>query len=250
VTTRRFWEIDFIRGIAVILMIFFHATWNLVSFGAIDTDILSFSWQLFGKSIGFIFVFILGLSLTLSRAREIKHNNSMWLRLCRRGATLLGLGIIVSIATYLIFDRQYVRFGILHLLGSSIILSYPFLKLSWRWNCLLGCIIIAIGNYLLTLGVGFPWLLPLGLMPWGILMVDYYPLLPWFGAVLFGIAAGNVFYASGDRQFTLKDYSTTFSIDWFIFLGRHSLAIYLIHQPIILAFLSLTGIISFFDLSL
>jgi uncharacterized membrane protein len=246
-TIKRFWEIDFIRGVAVVLMLFFHTIWDLASFDAIALNVSSFSWQLFGKSIGFIFIFILGLSLTLSQNKETKNNSSVWRKSLRRGSILLGLGSIVSIVTYFVFDRQYVRFGILHLLGTSIILAYPFLRFSWWHNAIFGCSLIALGNYLLTLGVDYPWFIPFGLMQWGVSMVDYYPIFPWFGEVLLAIAAGNLIYYRGDRQFRLEDYSNLFFINWLVFLGRHSLFIYLIHQPIILGLLVLTGIIPLFE---
>jgi uncharacterized membrane protein len=242
-TKQRFWEIDFIRGIAVLFMFFFHAVWDLVSFDTIDINMSSFPWQLFGKSIGFIFVFIMGLSLTLSYNKAIEKNVSAWRIFWRRGAILFGLGLIISIVTYFIFDRQYVRFGILHLLGTSIIIAYPLLRLSWWQTATLGCLLILIGNHLLTFGVDYPWLLPFGLMPWRIVMVDYYPLLPWFGVVLLGITGGKLIYKQGDRQYFLKDYSNIWAIDWIAYLGRHSLFVYLIHQPIIIGFLLLTGLL-------
>lgn len=248
-TSNRFWEIDFIRGIAVVLMLFFHTVWDLASFDVILINISSFSWQLFGKSIGFIFIFILGLSLTLSQNKEAQNNSNIWHKFLQRGSILLGLGLLISIVTYFIFDRQYVRFGILHLLGTSIILAYPLLRLSWWHNTIFGCALIVLGNYLLTLGVDYPWFIPFGLMPWDISMVDYYPIFPWFGAVLLGMAAGNLLYYRGDRQFRLEDYSKLFLVNWLAFLGRHSLFIYLIHQPIILFFFVLTGIIPLFDRS-
>jgi uncharacterized membrane protein len=242
-TKQRFWEIDFIRGIAILLMFYFHAVWDLVSFDAIDIDMSSFAWQIFGKSIGFTFVFIAGLSLTLGYNKAVEKNVNAWCIFWQRGLILLGLGLIISIVTYFIFDRQYVRFGILHLLGTAIIIAYPFLQLTWIWNAILGCILISLGNYLLTYGVAYPWLLPFGLMPWGIVMVDYYPLLPWFGVVLWGIAGGKIIYKQGKRQYNLKDYSSIWAIDWVAYLGRRALFIYLIHQPIIIGFSILTGLL-------
>lgn len=242
-TKQRFWEIDFIRGIAVLLMFYFHAVWDLVSFDVIEIDMSSFAWQIFGKSIGFTFVFIAGLSLTLGYNRASEQNTNPWRIFWQRGLVLLGLGLIISIVTYFIFDRQHVRFGILHLLGTAIIIAYPFLQLTWILNAILGCILISLGNYLLTCGVAYPWLLPFGLMPWGIVMVDYYPLLPWFGVVLLGIAGGKIIYKQGKRQYNLKDYSSISAINWVAYLGRRSLFIYLIHQPIIIGFSVLTGLL-------
>lgn len=76
--------------------------------------------------------------------------------------------------------------------------------------------------------------------------VDYFPLLPWFGVVLIGIWLGNTAYSNGARRFRLPNWQVpalTFPLGW---LGRHSLTIYLIHQPLLFALLipalSLSGI--------
>lgn len=98
----------------------------------------------------------------------------------------LGMGIIV--------------FGILHLIGVSIILAYPFLQLRYA-NLLAGVSVIAAGIYLETLDFlsESPWLLPLGVMYEGFFMPDYRPLWSWFGVVLIGIFVGNLAYGSGWR---------------------------------------------------
>ena len=85
--------------------------------------------------------------------------------------------------------------------------------------------------------VSFPWLIWLGLAQRGVYMSDYYPLVPWSGLVLVGISAGYTLYRQGIRRFTLPDYSNITVVRMLSFLGRHSLVIYLIHQPILLALL-------------
>jgi uncharacterized membrane protein len=65
-------------------------------------------------------------------------------------------------------------------------------------------------------------------------MVDYYPLAPWLGVALLGVVVGRTAYAEGQRQFTIPDFSMTPPIPWLRFLGRHSLSVYLIHQPLLI----------------
>jgi uncharacterized membrane protein len=76
-------------------------------------------------------------------------------------------------------------------------------------------------------------------------MVDYYPLLPWFGVTLLGIFVGRTLYPDGVSRITLPDLSSVPPIRGLRFLGQHTLFIYLVHQPILLGILFALGIGSF-----
>jgi uncharacterized membrane protein len=82
----------------------------------------------------------------------------------------------------------------------------------------------------------------LGVRQFGRYMVDYYPILPWFGIALLGVFVGHTLYPGGTPRFTLPDLSQRAPIRGLTFLGRHSLLIYLVHQPILLGFLFVVGI--------
>ncbi len=84
----------------------------------------------------------------------------------------------------------------------------------------------------------------LGLAPERLTSVDYYPLIPWFGVVLMGVFLGNLLYPGHARRFLFPNWSAVLPIRWLAFLGQHSLMIYLVHQPIIMAMLSLSGVIN------
>jgi uncharacterized membrane protein len=85
-------------------------------------------------------------------------------------------------------------------------------------------------------------LLPFGVVPENLIMPDYRPLIPWFGVVLLGIFAGNVVYGSGRRPALFAGKAPTFARP-LLPLGRNSLFIYLIHQPILVALLAALGVI-------
>jgi uncharacterized membrane protein len=135
-----------------------------------------------------------------------------------------------------------VAFGILHLIGISIILAYPFLGLRFT-NLVLGVLIFATGQYILAQDLYSQsfWLLPFGVVPEGVIMPDYRPLLPWFGVVLIGLFFGNVVYGDGRRPAVLEEVPVLARP--LVPLGRNSLFIYLIHQPIIIALLAVTGVV-------
>ena len=153
-----------------------------------------------------------------------------------RRAKILLLALLLTVGSWA-FGIGVIAFGILHLIGVSIILAYPFLdgRLS---NVLFGGAVIALGLLIgsLDLVSESPLLLPFGVVPLDLPMPDYRPLLPWFGVVLLGLAAGNTFYA-GRRSRP----GTPVPARPLAFLGRHSLTIYLVHQPVIVALLVLFG---------
>ncbi|MEM0360323.1 MAG: heparan-alpha-glucosaminide N-acetyltransferase [Candidatus Diapherotrites archaeon] len=227
----RFWELDAVRGIAVALMVVFHILFDIKYFGFLTLEVPDFFWWAMPTIIAFIFLSIAGISLSISYARNPAPE-----RFLLRGTKIFFLGLLITIATWIYPRDGFIVFGILHLIGLSIILSIPFLQLK-KANLLLGLIIIFAGFFLQTQYFGFPWLLWLGFIPKGFYSLDYYPLLPWFGIVLFGIFVGKEAYPSGKRNF--KKSIEPKPLRFLSFLGRHSLAIYLLHQPIIVSALFL-----------
>jgi uncharacterized membrane protein len=73
-------------------------------------------------------------------------------------------------------------------------------------------------------------------------MPDYRPLLPWFGVVLLGIFAGNVVYGGGRRPALFAGKAPA-PARLLLPLGRNSLFVYLVHQPILIALLAALGVI-------
>lgn len=235
----RFWEIDFLRGFAVIMMIVFHLFYDLNYFGGYDFNLHSGFWSYFARSTATLFIFLVGVSLTLSfsrtkRAQKVRKR--LYMKYLKRGLRVFSWGLIITLITRIFLRQGFVIFGVLHLIGISIILAYPFLKLG-SWNLLIGIIFISLGMYLKNLTFDFPWLIWLGLMPEHFYAVDYFPIFPWFGVVLIGLFFGNLLYPNYTRRFKLLDLSKFSFIRLFCFLGRHSLLIYLIHQPILIALL-------------
>jgi uncharacterized membrane protein len=239
----RFWEIDAARGVAIIMMVVYHTTYDLDALGGYDIDATSGNWALFADATAGLFLFLVGVSLAISRARTALTGWGLFGKYLARGLRILAYGMILT-GVFLILDMGVVAFGILHLIGVSIILAYPFLKLRWT-NLVLGILIFTTGQYVLAqdLTSASYWLLPLGVIPEGVMMPDYRPLLPWFGVVLIGLFFGNTIYAGGRRPARLPKVAPPVARP-LLPLGRNSLVIYLIHQPIVIAVLALTGIIS------
>ena len=86
----------------------------------------------------------------------------------------------------------------------------------------------------------FIWL---GIRTGEMYMFDYFPLLPWLGVVLVGVFLGNVLYPEGERRYPLPDFSTRPMTGLLAWMGQHSLAIYLVHQPVLVIILMAAGAI-------
>lgn len=239
----RWWEVDVLRGFAIILMVIYHFIWDLHYFGLYQANLFVGAWPWFPRFIATLFTFTLGLSLTLSYTRETRSGGQppSFGKYLRRGGKLFGLGLVITGVTYFFIGPGFVVFGILHMLGLSTIAAYPFLGLDRRISLVVGLLAIGVGICLDPMVVSYPWLIWLGVKQAGRSMVDYYPFLPWFGMALLGIFAGYSLYAQGKRHFTLPDWPLVPPIRGLRFLGRHSLLIYLIHQPILIGLLMALG---------
>lgn len=218
--TARLAEIDLLRGIAILLMIIFHTLFDLAYFYHWPIDYLNGFWYYQGKASAVLFMLVTGISCTFSR-------NSL-----QRGLKVLGTGLVITAATYLFHPAEYIRFGILHLLGSAMLLA-PWLK---RYSVLtlatVGTACIAAGRLVLTLTTSLPWFIPLGITPSGFASLDYYPIFPWLGIILYGLAAGKLLYPA--KQPLWPEAVLYRPVSWLSWLGRHSLIVYLVHQPLIL----------------
>ncbi|AFQ46060.1 heparan-alpha-glucosaminide N-acetyltransferase [Desulfosporosinus meridiei] len=215
---QRFGEIDLLRAIAIVLMVIFHLVYDLREFAGVKINYQDPFWFLLGKTSALLFMFLSGLASGFSRSP------------IRRGVKVLLLGMGITGVTYLALGDMYVRFGILHFLGVTMILA-PFLY------SLASSILWALAGASVLLGLWFKkvlvetsLLIPFGLLYKGFGSIDYYPLLPYGSATFLGILAYRHFYAQeSEPVFALQLNSKPI-----IWLSRNSLMIYLVHQPIIL----------------
>jgi uncharacterized membrane protein len=232
----RYWEIDALRGVAIVWMVGFHLTWDLVTYGLVRADMGRGPWPWFSRIIATTFLTLVGVSLVISDSRG--GSSRRFSKYLLRGAKVFGLGLVITLVTYLIFGDDFVVFGILHLIGFTIVAAYPFLPYRRRWASLFaGLAFLAAGSYLNGQTALTPWFIWLGVNELGRGMVDWYPVLPWFGMALIGIWIGHALYRGGQRQFALPDRSGAPAIRELAFLGRHSLLIYMAHQPILVGIL-------------
>jgi uncharacterized membrane protein len=245
---QRFWEIDTLRGVAIVMMVTYHLLFDLYYFGIYPFQINTLLLWIFARSTAFIFLLVVGIALTLSYNRakfrglyaKKDDNEPMFWKYFKRGLKIFALGILITLVTWVFIPSNFIVFGVLHFIGLAIILEYPFLDKKYV-NLVFATIFIVVGIYLGQFVFTRPWLLWLGLKPSGFHTVDYFPLLPWLGVVSMGLFLGNTLYFNYQRQFRLPDFSSHPIIKLTSFLGRHSLLIYLVHQPLLIIILYLTG---------
>lgn len=228
---KRIWELDAFRGLCIIGVVIVHLIYDVVDlYHLIQWDYPS--WFSFIKDWGgILFLIISGICVTLG-----SHS-------IRRGLVVLGGGLVCTAATYGMyrtgFDQSIIiYFGVLHCLGVCMLLWPTYKNMPW-WGLLLhGIALAAIGLYVDHLIVNRSmyiyekWLMPLGFYWRGFASSDYFPLLPNLGFFLMGAALGKTLYK---RKTSLlpKVNEKNAVLRALRFCGKHSLWIYLLHQPIL-----------------
>ena len=236
--TARYPEIDLLRGIAILMMIVFHTVFDCSFFHIVPFNIDTGFWRDFAYATASLFLLVAGISLSISHARATAHlqGRALTKKFLLRGAGIFACGMLVTVATWWYLQEGFVIFGILHLIGLAIMLSPLFFRFR-TWNAAMGIAFILIG-WILAAIPGPAALLVFGIHPLTFWSVDYTPVFPWMGLVLIGMAAGEYFYPGGERKRAMISLPER-AVSPVVFLGRHSLVIYLVHQPLILLTLSL-----------
>lgn len=232
--SKRYWEVDAIRGISLVGMVFFHTFFLLGVFNVISTSIwewiCNYIWL--GTSI---FVVISGVSLILRHGRmKGSPRKEYYLAIVKRGVEviLIGVGIAIVASIFIHFvieDGRYMYFNFLQMMGWCMILSIPFLRFG-KWNIIPAIAIIILGLFLETLA-GPAFLMPLGILPTGFMPRDFFPILPWLGVMLLGVALGSILYPNGFRRFNISDGGKIGAL--FAKIGKYPLQIYILHLPIV-----------------
>ncbi len=229
-TNRRYPELDLLRGLAVLAMITYHLCFDLSFYYGFDIPITTDVPAALAHSIATVFLILIGICFVISWERTAEKARLR--KYAQRALVIFAGAMIVSAVTWLIDPQTFVIFGILHLVAVSTLIQYILRPLK-RWNLLLGILIILAAFTLPAHSVTTPLLLPFGIMTKNFMSVDYYPLLPWLGPVLIGMGLGDVFYIP-ERHKALSVLDSIRWPRWILWIGRKSLWIYFVHQPVIL----------------
>ena len=236
-SSKRLHGLDAFRGFLMLNMIAYHGMWNLVYLFGVKAGWYSgtpkYMWQQF---ICWSFILLSGFCWSMSRNHV------------KRGLLVFAGGIVVSLVTGIFMPENRILFGILTCIGSCMLLLIPAEKLLKRLPSGIG-LVISLGLFLLlrnvndhTLGFESLVLCPLpetlyrnllsaylGFPPRGFFSTDYFSLIPWF--FLF-VAGYFLFRALEERNLNERLFARG-QVPVLNWLGRHSLMVYLLHQPIL-----------------
>ncbi len=240
----RAFELDAMRGLAVVMMMLHHLIFDLRYLMELDV----FAWQESGFFIYwirppfvFIFLFISGICCSFSR------NNF------KRAAKTAAVAILFSMIFYIVSQvtqiEMYVFFNVLHLLALGTlfyaVLSFLENKRSFKG---VNAVLILSGTLFLWLAfplsrltvTDYPFLLPVAEeFAQNIAMADYMPLVPWLGMFLSGALFGRLYYSNRQTLFPGAPILMKRIVLPFEFTGRNALVFYLLHQPVFIGILYL-----------
>ncbi|MBU1306240.1 MAG: DUF1624 domain-containing protein [Alphaproteobacteria bacterium] len=230
----RFAVLDIARGVAIIAMIAYHLCWDLSFFRFIAPDVgYDREWVMIARSILAVFLFLVGIGLVLGHGRGIR-----WPSFWRRTLFVVSGALAITLGTWLVFPDSFVYFGVLHAIALFSLLALPLIFVPIWLAALVAAGVIALPfffsdalfNQKLFSWIGF-WQVP---PPTN----DLVPLFPWFGAVLLGVIAARLLLASPLAQRLAAIQPTGRLPRLLATLGRWSLLVYLLHQPILLAIIA------------
>ncbi len=235
-TQQRVHFLDSLRGVTIIHMVLFHFCYDLVFFlGAAIPWYTQWQGNLWGAYIRWSFILISGMVFFMGR-HPVK-----------RGMILLGWGCVLTLATWAAVPEALVRFGILSFQGAASligVLAYPWLKRTPpQWGMLCSAMLLAVcwtvpqgglgagGHILLNIPESCyrtRYLYWLGFPGKDFYSTDYFPILPWIFLFFFGVFLGEFLRAKGVFEWMGRRKPGVLA-----FFGRHSLGIYLLHQPVL-----------------
>ncbi|WP_339761756.1 heparan-alpha-glucosaminide N-acetyltransferase [uncultured Hoeflea sp.] len=220
--------VDAARGAAIAGVVLFHLVWDLEFTGLISGIAFHPLWLAFGRLLAGSFMFLAGVSLVLAHGALLRARTFF-----RRFAIIVVAALAITIVTWLTFPGSFVYFGILHSIAVASLLGVVFLKLPASAGLFAGLAILALPWYISLPAFDPRWLAWIGLSANPPLSNDFVPVFPWAGITLLGISFAKVVDISKSWMASAGADNAFFArLGW---LGRHSLPIYLLHQPVMLA---------------
>lgn len=223
--------LDIARMLALIGMAIYHFTYDLEMFGYIPPGTaVSGGFAMFARVVVGSFLLISGVSLYLAHGQGIR-----WPSFLRRLLVISLAAGLITLATLYGMPDRYIFFGILHSIAFASVVGLAFLRLPAVLTLAAAAAVILARPYLQTGLFDAPWLAWLGLTTWHVRSVDFVPVFPWLGLTLAGVGIARLGAAAGvwDRLRVPRGAEGQLlrALAW---PGRHSLAVYLIHQPVLI----------------
>jgi len=220
-------RLDMLRAVALLGMICYHFGWNLAFFGYLAPGTATRGgWAFLAHVVAGSFLFIVGFSLYLAHGQRFQGYcfALRQIKICAAAALVSGI-------TWIIFPNLFVYFGILHHIALASFIGLIFLRLPLWGNVMIALVVLLLPFYWRPLVS--PFWAPLGLNAAPPSSLDYVPLFPWFSAVVLGISCARVMQHHGLLFLLEGEIRPRFPNKLLQWAGRHSLFVYLIHQPLL-----------------
>ncbi len=225
-------EIDAARTLALAGMVVFHFARDLEIFGHLPPGTtLNGGWPLFARLVAGSFLLLAGVSLVLGHADGIR-----WRPFLRRLAAVGGAALAITAATYAAMPDAFIFYGILHSIAVASVAGLLFLRLPVPILVATAAVVALLPGFYRSAVFDAPWLVWTGLAERVPRSLDFEPFFPWFAPFLAGMALARLAATAGlwDR---LRARPRIAPGHWIAWPGRHSLILYLLHQPILLGVL-------------
>ncbi|MBI4275714.1 MAG: DUF1624 domain-containing protein [Rhizobiales bacterium] len=231
--SRRIALIDALRGAALAAMAIYHFAWDLGFFALADLGVDENPlWTMFARVTAASFLVLVGVSLVLAHGERIKG----W-AFARRLTMVVAAALAITLASAITDPEGLIVFGILHSIAVSSVLGLVFLRMPIWIVIGVAATCIAAPHFLTSPAFDAPGWLWLGLAREPQPSNDYVPLLPWFAAVLAGIAVARLLRERAATAAWARWQPNAAAARLLAFTGRHSLIVYLAHQPLLMGVL-------------
>ncbi|MDK1492136.1 DUF1624 domain-containing protein [Sinorhizobium sp. 7-81] len=230
---RRIALLDALRGLALVAMAIYHFVWDLEFFGYVAAGTAGTGgWRLFARLIASSFLFLAGYGLVLGQRPHFRPG-----AFARRFVKIAGAATLISIATWFAIPESFIFFGILHSIAAASLVGLLFLPLPAIVAFLAAAAAFAAPIYLRSAIFDTPLLWWVGLSETVPRSNDYVPLLPWLAPFLVGLGTAKLLHPLLMSRGVSAESQESRSNLWIkplAFGGRHSLAVYLVHQPLLI----------------
>lgn len=228
----RYDRLDLLRAAAMLWMAAYHFCFDLQLFGLIRQDFNHDPfWTVQRTCIVGLFLWCAGAGQAIAVAR-----GQPWRRFWMRWGQIAVCALIVTIASWWMFPRSYIYFGVLHAMAVMLPLARLTQGLGpWLWPA--GAVAILAPHWWAAPVFDHAWLHWIGLMTYKPVTEDYVPLLPWLGVLWWGVACGQWMQARRPLAWVAPVHGPARHLVW---LGQWPLSFYMLHQPILIGLLLAT----------
>lgn len=223
----RFLAVDALRGLAIAGVVLFHLVWDLEFTGFISGIAYHPLWLAFGRGLAGSFMFLVGISLILAARSPLRLSTY-----AKRLVKIIVAAAAITVVTWFVFPETFIYFGILHAITAATLIGTLFLRAP-AWLCVLVAVLFLVAPVLWQSGnFDTRWLAWIGFAAQPPRSNDFVPIFPWVGLTLTGMAVARLLLSWSPAQAISKWTPNGWPGRGLIWMGRRSLIIYLVHQPI------------------